>query len=73
MTPQNCVNQRQIALTWDDGAQTNHAAIRQILDKYNAKGTFFINGRNFACSYNNAEALQQSHQNGHQFGSREPS
>jgi peptidoglycan/xylan/chitin deacetylase (PgdA/CDA1 family) len=41
---QNCVGDKVINLTFDDGPDVATEGILSILSKYNIKGTFFING-----------------------------
>lgn len=43
-TYNNCVNNKHLSLTFDDGPSTNTRNLVNILNKYNISGTFFING-----------------------------
>lgn len=42
----DCANAGDVALTFDDGPGPYTSHILDLLDKYNAKGTFFISGNN---------------------------
>lgn len=42
----NCVNTGDVALTFDDGPSPYTSHILDVLDRYNAKATFFISGNN---------------------------
>ena len=39
-------NQKTVYLTFDDGPSENTQKVLDILDKYNAKATFFVTGTN---------------------------
>ncbi len=43
-TFENCLGSKVISLTFDDGPDVATEQIVSILDKYNIKGTFFVNG-----------------------------
>lgn len=44
----HCTVPGVVALTFDDGPYTYTSHILDLLDQYNAKATFFINGDNFS-------------------------
>ncbi|KAJ7037674.1 carbohydrate esterase family 4 protein [Mycena alexandri] len=52
----------------DDGVYDYHAQIADLLSSYNVKGTFFVNGDNWACIYdkNRMANLTHSYGLGHQ-------
>ena len=50
-----------VYLTFDDGPSNNTKKILDILDKYNAKATFFVTGTNQKCNY----LIKEAHQKGH--------
>lgn len=56
-------NKPMLALTFDDGPMPESLAVLAALNKYDAKGTFFILGKNIA---GNEEILQQIANSGHQ-------
>ena len=58
-------NEKVIALTFDDGPTNNVKQILPLLDKYNAKATFFLIGNELEKSLSLGEAIAQS---GHQLG-----
>ena len=57
-------------MTFDDGPQTNEASYMQLLDQANITGTFFVNGYNWDCIYdeNIVETLRATYAAGHQIG-----
>ena len=61
----DCVHHRCIALTFDDGPGLYTQTLLEHLDRYHAKATFFVVGRNVA-PY--SIALQQAVQRKHQIG-----
>lgn len=61
----DCVRHRCIALTFDDGPGPYTQTLLEHLDRYHAKATFFVVGRNIA-PY--SIALQQAVQRKHQIG-----
>ncbi|KAG7094921.1 hypothetical protein E1B28_005727 [Marasmius oreades] len=67
----SCVQPNMAALTFDDGPYMYMDQIVDTLDANNAKGTFFINGMNFDCIYNDDEAarVQRTFSKGHQIAS----
>jgi len=65
----NCVNPKQVALTFDDGPYSSTQIIRQMLNLQNIKATFFYNGVNFDCIYNHISDVYQMYSDGHQISS----
>ncbi|MFR7592144.1 MAG: polysaccharide deacetylase family protein [Longibaculum sp.] len=53
-----------VYLTFDDGPSSNTAKILNILDKYNAKATFFVTGNGQKYNY----LIKQAHDKGHTIG-----
>jgi len=66
-----CTKPNTVALTFDDGPYQWHEEVAQMLNQAGAKGTFFVNGNNYDCIYDNSVASQllQSFQEGHQIAS----
>ncbi|KAL7007281.1 hypothetical protein EMMF5_003120 [Cystobasidiomycetes sp. EMM_F5] len=60
-----CNNDKDFALTFDDGPYDHHSKIRNTLEAAGAKGTFFVNGNNYDCIYDHASDIQESFDNGH--------
>lgn len=58
-------NQKVVALTFDDGPTKNVEKILALLDKYNAKATFFVIGNELK---KNLELGQEIAESGHQIG-----
>ncbi|PFJ09668.1 polysaccharide deacetylase [Bacillus cereus] len=58
-------NEKVIALTFDDGPTKNIERILPLLDKYNAKATFFVIGNELENNLSLGKAIVQS---GHQLG-----
>lgn len=54
-------NEKIVYLTFDDGPSANTKKILDILDKYNAKATFFVTGANPKYNY----LIKEAHQKGH--------
>ncbi|KZT39822.1 carbohydrate esterase family 4 protein [Sistotremastrum suecicum HHB10207 ss-3] len=67
----SCIKDNDVALTFDDGPYIYEQDISDTLTQYGAKGTFFVNGDNWACIYDPDMASQVVHayNAGHQFGS----
>jgi peptidoglycan/xylan/chitin deacetylase (PgdA/CDA1 family) len=67
----SCKNNRQVALTFDDGPFTYAHDITNALDAAGAKGTFFLNGNNYACIYDadEMERVKYIVNHGHQVAS----
>ncbi|EKM76645.1 hypothetical protein AGABI1DRAFT_115728 [Agaricus bisporus var. burnettii JB137-S8] len=67
----SCTRDKVAALTFDDGPfdYTNDAI--EILDDAGAKGTFFVNGNNWGCIYNQdrVDIMKNAYNKGHQIGS----
>lgn len=64
-----CTTPGTIALTFDDGPYQYTAELLDLLSKNGARGTFFVNGQNFANIYDYAGVVQRMHNEGHQIGS----
>ncbi|KIJ57391.1 carbohydrate esterase family 4 protein, partial [Sphaerobolus stellatus SS14] len=60
-----------VALTFDDGPYIYEQGIATLLKNNGIKATFFINGNNWECVYDDAmvTALQTAYADGHEFGS----
>ncbi len=58
-------NRPMIALTFDDGPQPQTLKVLEILEKYGARATFFILGKNIK---GNEEILKRASEGGHQLG-----
>jgi len=67
----SCTVPNTVALTFDDGPYIYSQNIVDILDAKGVKGTFFVNGNNYGCIYDDMEitALQNAYSKGHQIGS----
>jgi len=66
----SCTKPGLAALTFDDGPYIYET---DVVDKLNAagiKGTFFLNGNNWACIYDaaNVKSIQNAYKSGHEFG-----
>ncbi|KAI5449808.1 hypothetical protein NCC49_004020 [Naganishia albida] len=66
---ERCVNQNQVALTWDDGPYQFEQDIANRLQDSGSKGTFFLNGNNWDCIYNHVDEIRALHAAGHTLGS----
>ncbi|CAE6445168.1 unnamed protein product [Rhizoctonia solani] len=66
-----CSVPNTIALTFDDGPYTWTSDLVDLLDENDAKGTFFFNGNNFGCIYDdaNAKRVKYVYDKGHQVAS----
>ncbi|BGP19962.1 hypothetical protein JCM10213_006739 [Rhodosporidiobolus nylandii] len=64
-----CKNDGDFALTFDDGVYTYGKEVASYLTNNDIKGTFFVNGNNWACIYDNADELIARHKAGHVIGS----
>ncbi|CUA70173.1 hypothetical protein RSOLAG22IIIB_00521 [Rhizoctonia solani] len=66
-----CTQPKTVALTFDDGPYVNTRKLADLLDKNGAKGTWFVNGNNYACLYdsNNAASVKYVYDKGHQVAS----
>ncbi len=58
-------NRPMIALTFDDGPQPETLKVLEVLEKYGARATFFILGKNIK---GNEEILKRTAESGHQLG-----
>ncbi|KAG8932517.1 Carbohydrate esterase 4 protein [Tulasnella sp. 418] len=66
----SCTKAKTVALTFDDGPNTYHKEVADILTAAGVKGTFFVNGKLYKCIYeNNGAALKYSYDKGHQIAS----
>jgi len=67
----SCSKPNVVALTFDDGPYKWHEEVSKLLLQYGAKGTFFVNGNNWDCIYEDtvAKQLLQSYKDGHQIAS----
>lgn len=61
----NCQQAKCLALTFDDGPGPHTARLLEILERYQARSTFFVLGSKVP---GGAALLQQMHQAGHQIG-----
>ncbi|KAL5632898.1 hypothetical protein ACGC1H_005747 [Rhizoctonia solani] len=66
-----CSVPNTVALTFDDGPYTWTNNLVDLLDENDAKGTFFFNGNNFGCIYDeaNANRAKYVYDKGHQVAS----
>ena len=65
----SCVVPDTVAITFDDGPYVYTSQIAQQFAKVGGHVTFFMNGLNWACVYNHAEAVKAAFDAGHQIGS----
>ncbi|EJD50157.1 carbohydrate esterase family 4 protein [Auricularia subglabra TFB-10046 SS5] len=66
----SCKVANTVAITFDDGPYSYQQELLTTLAKYNAKATFFLNGRNWACIYDDARiaSIKALYAAGHEFG-----
>ncbi|KAG9106583.1 Carbohydrate esterase 4 protein, partial [Ceratobasidium sp. 392] len=66
-----CTQPKAVALTFDDGPYANTKKLVDLLDANGAKGTWFVNGNNFGCIYDqaNADSIKYAYDKGHQIAS----
>jgi peptidoglycan/xylan/chitin deacetylase (PgdA/CDA1 family) len=66
-----CTKPNTVALTFDDGPYIYNTDIVAALDAAGAKGTFFVNGNNYACIYDTASAnrVKTAYDHGHMLAS----
>ncbi|KAG2018363.1 chitin deacetylase [Coprinopsis cinerea AmutBmut pab1-1] len=66
-----CTVPNRVALTFDDGPYWYTQQIADMLNNAGAKGTFFVNGQNWACIYDTelSRQLKYAYDQGHQIGS----
>lgn len=64
-----CAVPGTVAITFDDGAYVDHAAIAAAFTAAGGRVTFFLNGLNWACIYDRAEAIKAAYDGGHQIAS----
>ncbi|TRM64700.1 carbohydrate esterase family 4 protein [Schizophyllum amplum] len=67
----NCANDNDAALTFDDGPWQYQTDIVNTLNDAGAKGTFFLNGNNYGCIYDQdlVDGLKYAYSQGHQLAS----
>ncbi|KAF9257446.1 carbohydrate esterase family 4 protein [Marasmius fiardii PR-910] len=67
----SCTKPNQIALTFDDGPWVNLRGISDAFTKAGAKATFFWNGNNYGCIYDQDRVpdMQYAYKAGHQIAS----
>lgn len=65
----SCTVEGTFALAFDDGPYAYTEYLLDILDKYDAKATFFVNGINRVNIDDYAPLLQREIESGHQIGS----
>ena len=63
-----CNTSKCMSITFDDGPYTQHRRLVDTLDAAGSKGTFFVNGNNYRCIYDDAsvQALRYSYSRGHE-------
>ncbi|GAA5881625.1 hypothetical protein JCM16303_005515 [Sporobolomyces ruberrimus] len=66
-----CRNQGDFAMTFDDGPYSYGSEIEQVFSSNDAKATFFLNGNNWACIYDedSVSDIRQRYASGHLIGS----
>ncbi|KAG8747567.1 Carbohydrate esterase 4 protein [Ceratobasidium sp. 414] len=66
-----CTQPKTIAFTFDDGPYIYNKKIVDTLTANGAKGTFFVNGNNYGCIYDqgNVDRLKYAYGKGHQIAS----
>ncbi|KAG8768564.1 Carbohydrate esterase 4 protein [Ceratobasidium sp. 428] len=66
-----CTKSKTVALTFDDGPYVSNKKIVDLLNSNGAKGTFFVNGNNYGCIYDqaNVDRLKYAKSKGHQIAS----
>jgi peptidoglycan/xylan/chitin deacetylase (PgdA/CDA1 family) len=65
----SCTQPGTMALTFDDGPFAYTSQVLDKLDAAGAKGTFFVNGRNYGSITDYAGVVQRMVNSGHQVGS----
>lgn len=65
----SCTRDKLAALTFDDGPADNTRKAMELLEAKGAKGTFFVNGKNWGCIYDKADILKETFDRGHQVAS----
>jgi peptidoglycan/xylan/chitin deacetylase (PgdA/CDA1 family) len=66
---QQCTVPNTVAITFDDGPYLYTQQIANAFSQAGGKVTFFVNGLNFGCIFDRAEALRAVFNAGHQIGS----
>src|SRR5262245_49336742 len=64
-----CSKPGVLALAYDDGPYQYTSQLVDILDKGEAKGTFFWTGTLYGCIYGQAAAVKKAYASGHQIAS----
>jgi len=66
-----CTKPKTIAFTFDDGPYIYNKKVVDTLTANGAKGTFFVNGNNYGCIYDqaNVDRLKYAYSKGHQIAS----
>ncbi|SCZ94776.1 BZ3500_MvSof-1268-A1-R1_Chr12-1g03650 [Microbotryum saponariae] len=64
-----CKNRGEFAMTFDDGPHGWGSSIAQVFTKYNSHTTFFVNGYNYDCIYDQADDLIKRYNAGHTIAS----
>jgi len=67
----SCSTPGVVAITFDDGPYIYEEDLLPLLANYSAKATFFLNGHNWACIYDDdrVKAVQDIYAAGHELGS----
>ncbi|MBW0499901.1 hypothetical protein O181_039616 [Austropuccinia psidii MF-1] len=63
-----CQISKSVALTFDDGTTPFSSQLNKILSNNNVTASFFVNGNNWQCIYDNADALKERFKKGHLIG-----
>ena len=66
---ESCVIPNAVAITFDDGPYNYTSEIAQQFTDAGGNVTFFVNGRDFGCIYDHAEAVKAAFDAGHQIAS----
>ncbi|GAA97177.1 carbohydrate esterase family 4 protein [Mixia osmundae IAM 14324] len=64
-----CTTSGTFALTYDDGPYLYESKIVSYLNAHNVKASFFLNGNNYGCIYDQADSMKAAFQAGHLIGS----
>ncbi|KAL7411073.1 hypothetical protein BDY24DRAFT_354198 [Mrakia frigida] len=65
----NCLVSGHVALTFDDGPYLWEKEVASKLKDVDGKGTFFLNGNNYACIYDHADTVKALFSAGHTLAS----
>eukprot|EP00731_Ephydatia_muelleri_P008197 Em0004g535a len=66
---ESCVIPNAVAITFDDGPYKYTSEVAQQFTRVGGRVTFFVNGLNYGCIYEQAEAVKAAFDAGHQIGS----